>query len=133
MIDIRQITNFDLDNANEVTKSIVIGGDYLHPIDYIYKEITSEMLGSNEVFKFGYCTNSNEGMNYPIFLTVNGEETEFQIGKTGMFEITPEIFSGDIEITPKITGVRVPIGEVGAGLRVTNPIKFKLDYMFAIN
>ena len=56
MINIRQITNFDLAMAEEVPKTIKKGGDKGEIVnDYPYKVITSTMLESEDVFKFGYC------------------------------------------------------------------------------
>ena len=134
MNNICQITNFSdiISQGTDVQKTIYIGN--IKYITVLYKELSVNLLtGSNTpINKLGYICEPR-GIIFPIALEVNGEYKTFELGKTGIFEVTPEIFGGDTEIIPKITGVRVPIGELGAGFTVANPIKFKLDYMFAIN
>lgn len=126
MNNIRQITNFDLNGAIEVPKTFYDEGSK-QMITHTYKLITSIMLGSNNVFKFGYCINNNQGINYPIFLVLNGVETEFQIGKTGMFEFQPETWkdvNGDDterEATISLSSVLVP-----------KDITFCIDYCYSI-
>ena len=92
MNNLRHINNFDLTGANEVPKTILVGGDKGKTLVNVpYLVITQDMLGSGNVFKFGYCVCNNIGLGYPIFLGINGNEpVEFQIGKTGMFEFQPE-------------------------------------------
>ena len=128
MNNIRQITNFDISSANTVYKTIQKGGDSGEiAVDYPYKVITSDKLGSENVFKFGYCTNNNQGINYPIFLVLNGVETEFQIGKTGMFEFQPETWKDvngndtEREATVSLSSVLVP-----------KDITFCIDYCYSI-
>lgn len=87
MNDLKQITNYNIKNASEVEKNIVVGGQ-LPKRQFIYKVITTDMLGK-PISKFGYCCEP-VALNYPIFLTIEGEEKEFQIGKTGMLESQPE-------------------------------------------
>ena len=127
MNNIRQITNFDLEGASEVTKQIDKGGDKGETISYQYIVITSSMLGSENVFKFGYCANNNQGINYPIFLVLNGVETEFQIGKTGMFEFQPETWKDvndddtEREATVSLSSVLVP-----------KNMAFCIDYCYSV-
>lgn len=135
MNNICQITNFSdiISQGTDVQKTIYIGNTKY--ITILYKELSANLLtGSNTpINKLGYVCEPR-GIIFPIYLEVNGEYKEFELGKTGMFEVTPEIFGEEgTEIIPKITGVRVPIGELDAGFTIANPIKFKLDYMFAIN
>jgi len=129
MNNICQITNFSsiISQGTDIYKTILIGNTRY--ITILYKELSANLLTGSDapLNKLGYVCEPR-GIIFPIYLQVNGEYKEFELGKTGMFEVTPEIFGGDTEIIPKITGVRVPVGEVG-----TNPINFKLDYMFAIN
>ena len=127
MNNIRQITNYDLVGASEVTKTIQIGGDKGKTIDYQYKVITSAMLGSENVFKFGYCANSNKGIDYPIFLVLNGTETEFQLGKTGMFEFQPEQWE-DVNVPTEEQTATVSLSEA----LVPADIPFCIDYCYSI-
>ena len=127
MNNIRQITNFDLEGASEVTKQIDKGGDKGETISYQYKVITSEKLGSENVFKFGYCTNDNQGMNYPIFLTLNGVETQFQLGKTGMFEFQPEEWKDvNDDNTERIAEVAL------SQVLVPDEVPFCIDYCYSV-
>ena len=134
MNNICQITNFSniIPQGTDVQKTIYISNTKY--ITVLYKELSANLLTNSDtpINKLGYICEPR-GIIFPIALEVNGEYKTFELGKTGIFEVTPEIFGEDTEIIPKITGVRVPIGELGAGFTVANPIKFKLDYMFAIN
>lgn len=82
MSNIRQKTNFDLTGDIEIRNDIP------------YKTlIFDDDQGKTPVYKFGYCVNDNQGINYPIFIYFSendNEGKEFQIGKTGMFEIQQE-------------------------------------------
>ena len=127
MNNIKQLTNFDLDGASEVTRTIRVGGDAGYTVDYPYKVITSAMLGSENVFKFGYCTNDNEGMNYPIFLILNETETEFQIGKTGMFEFQPEEWQ-DVNVPTEEETAEVSL----SGALVPADVPFCIDYCYSV-
>lgn len=128
MNDIRQLTQVDMAGASTVPKTIDKGGDAGQTVTVDYYVITSEMLGSNNVFKMGYVANSNPARNYPIFLTLNGTETEFQLGKTGMFEFHDEVWqdvnaTGDEEFTATVSlsEVKVPAG-----------FDFCLDYCYSV-
>lgn len=127
MNNIKQITNFDLGGASEVTRTIRKGGDIGETLDYTYKVITSAMLGSDDIFKFGYCTNDNQGMNYPIFLVLNNNETEFQIGKTGMFEFQPE----EYKIVDGENEKRTAKVSLSSVLVPTN-VPFCIDYCYLV-
>ena len=146
MNNIRQITNFDLEGASEVSKTILVGGDKGKIItDCPYLVITQEMLGSGDIFKFGYCVNNNIGLGYPIFLGINGNEPiEFQIGKTGMFEFQPEewVDENDPEDTElktmqvSLTSVLVPKqswkDEDESLYGKPIPIPFVIDYCYTV-
>ena len=81
--NIKQITSHDLSSvATHTRENILIGGDIGTLKDVYYKTVTSEILGSENVFKFGFCMNSNSGIDFPIY--INGHQ--FYLGKTGMFE-----------------------------------------------
>ena len=122
MVNIRQLTNYDLKNASTVTKYFPKAGQTASRSYYV---ITQSMLGA-PVSKMGYCCET-KGIAYPVYLTINGIETEFQIGKTGMFEFQEETWrniNGDnIERTAEVfcTEVKVPVD-----------IKFTLDYCYTV-
>lgn len=127
MVNLKQITNYDVGNADEVTKAIYKGGDKGEIIGYPYKIITSAMLGSENIFKFGYCTNSNPGINYPIFLVLNGIETEFQLGKTGMFEFHPEQWR-DVNADDEERTMETYLSQVLVPANIT----FCIDYCYSV-
>ena len=123
MVNIKQLTNFDM-AGDPVIESIRKHGEATTALYYI---ITSSQLGSNAISKLGYCTEVR-GIGYPIFLTINGKKTSFEIGKTGMFEFQDEewrnINGDNIERIAQIlvSEVRVPAG-----------INFTLDYCYEAN
>ena len=82
-----QITNFDLDSASTIQKTIH-KKDTGEEVQIDYKVISLALL-KYPIFKMGYCCEM-KGTNYPIFLTTNGNEREFTIGRTGMYEFQPD-------------------------------------------
>ena len=123
MINICQITNFDLDSASTVEKVIHKGSEgSLVTADY--KIIDQSML-KQPIFKMGYCTEV-KGIGYPIFLTIEGNEKEFQIGKTGMYEFQPETY---IDINDEDSEERTAEVEV-TSIAVPAGIVFTLDYCY---
>ena len=82
---------------------------------------------SMPILKFGYICEPN-ALDIPIYITFNKESfpKEIRLGKTGMFEIQPEIFidknaeNQEIDIDFYITSVKVPKG-----------YSFSLDYITA--
>lgn len=137
MNNICQITNF----SNEVSRgdsfytTILIGNQRY--ITVLYKTLTIDILTGSPntpINKLGYICEPR-GIDYPIMIETGGQFRTFQIGKTGMFEVTTETFSEggeEVDLVPKITAIRVPIGEI-SGISVANPIKFKLDYVYSAN
>ena len=129
MNNIKQLTNFDIQNATEVRKRILKGGDLgeeiPYPPGYPYLTITQAMLGA-PIFKMGYCCEV-KGINYPIFLTVNNIEHEFQIGKTGMFEFQPETWK-DINVSEEEYETNIKVTQI----LVPKDIKFVLDYTYEV-
>ncbi len=122
MNNIRQKTNFDLTGGEE--KTVRVGGDKGETRTLTYKSILFE----SNVFKLGYCTNDNEGMNYPIFLVfLTGEEKEFQIGKTGMFEFQPEEWR-DVNADDTERTAEVFVTE----LKVFEDVPFVVDYCYSV-
>ena len=126
MNNIKQLTNFGVTECSKITKNIFKNGtDSRVPHEYYI--VNSSFLGSDTITKLGYCANNNEGINYPIFLTINGIETEFQLGKTGMFEFQEEewrdVNADDTEriANPSVSQVLVP-----------TEVSFVLDYCYPI-
>ena len=125
MNNIKQLTNFDIQNATIKEKEIYKGGDLGEEISYPYLTITQAMLGA-PIFKMGYCCEV-KGINYPIFLTVNNIEHEFQIGKTGMFEFQPETWK-DINVSEEEYETNITVTQI----LVPKDIKFVLDYTYEV-
>lgn len=130
MNNIRQLTNFDLINAEEESKAIIKGGV---EITHTYKHITSSIFGSDSVFKFGYCANNNEGMNYPIFIKLKGEGDfrTIYLGKTGMYEFQTEnwkdVNSSDEEEQEGLEAI-VYLSEA----LVPTEVNFCIDYCYSV-
>ena len=89
-LNIKQYSNF----SDKVKNGTVTDG-------YIELEL-------GNVIKFGY-TCEEKGMEYPIYLKMNGVYEKFKIGKTNIFEISTDV---------GITHVKVPVN-----------IKFTVDYI----
>lgn len=123
MNNIRQKTNFDL--SGEIIKKRI------HSHEQILDDVPYRMIEFEQpVFKLGYCTNDNEGMNYPIFLEINEQGAdfqEFQIGKTGMFEFQEEEWL-DVNADNIERIASVFINKV----LVPDNVPFVLDYCFSV-
>ena len=126
MKNITQITNFDLASVSTVSKVIHKGGEGTR-VSKPYKIVPQSYI-PHSIIKLGYCVES-KGIDLPIFLTVNGTEKEFQIGKTGMYEFQPETWknindddSEEQTIEVEVTGIAVPAN-----------IVFTLDYCYYTN
>ena len=134
MYNIKQLTNFDVaDNSSEMR------GIFRGPvaINHLYRIIPySQLLGIDnnpndiiiDISKMGYCTNDNEGKDYPIFITFeDGTERTFYIGKTGIFEFQPEewrdINDDDTERTATVSVKQV---------LVPDGVPFVLDYCYLV-
>lgn len=143
MYNIKQITNFDIIDTPEITKSVIAGGDIGYDKhgykNVIYKIISSALL-KKDINKFGYCCES-KAIQYPIFLTINGIEKEFQIGKTGMFELQPETWknvndeeSQEEESNVLVSEIKVPWKwEEEPEVNNYQGYNFKLDFIYQIN
>ena len=126
MNDIKQLTNFDVTDCTKILKTI-FKSEQEPRVSHEYYVVPPSKLGSDTITKLGYCANDNEGIHYPIFLTVNEVETEFQLGKTGMFEFQEETWrdvnADDTEriANPSISQILVP-----------TKVSFVLDYCYPI-
>ena len=133
MYDIKQIANFDFNSSpitsfytiTDTSHTITIGGNIILE-DFPYKRITF----NKDIPKFGYCCEP-KALSYPIFINSKGnnEFKEFQIGKTGMFEIQPETWydinddeSYEQETEVLVSGIDIPYG-----------FNFKFDYIYPDN
>lgn len=89
-LNIKQITNF-----SKVVQEAEVIDNYFE-------------LDLGQVVKFGYICEI-KGIIHPIYLKMDGEYVQFNMGKTGIFEITTDV---------EITGIKVPVG-----------ISFTIDYI----
>ena len=89
-LNIKQITNF-----SSIIREAEVVDNYIE-------------LDLGHVVKFGYICET-KGLQFPIYLKIDGDYVEFKMGKTGMFEINTDI---------DITGIKVPHG-----------ISFTIDYI----
>lgn len=132
-INIAQITNYDLENVSEEKlKTVHIGGDKGSNREVIYKVLPAVYLHF-PIHKIGYCCESR-AIQYPIFIN----EKEFQIGKTGMFEIQPEelkiLNSSETEpIEVNINSIWVPWYDNSIKEPESNGFKFTFDFMYETN
>lgn len=148
MYNIKQITNFDIKDAATVIKQVVAGGDVgydVHGYKIVEYKTVSQTYLKNNIPKLGYCCEP-KAIQYPIFLTINGQEEEFQIGKTGMFEMQPETWINVNAHEPEINESNVLVTEIKVPWRwledPTDPepepadyqgYNFKLDFIYNIN
>ena len=134
MYNIKQLTNFDVKDNTTEKKTFFIGGTSVtHNYRIIpYNQLLGLVGGENDLIisinKLGYCVNSNQGINYPIYITFeDGTEETFYIGKTGIFEFQPEewtdVNDDKIERTAKVSVKRI---------LVPDNIPFVLDYCFVV-
>ena len=135
MNNISQVTNFSPEIISAETEiiTVFIGNKEYVEVEY-YVLPVSILTKSKNTFinKLGY-TCEPKGIDYPIILTSNGKTSTIHIGKTGMFEISPEIFmdindkeAEEINCIPQITEIKIPKNILGE----EKIIKFKLDYVF---
>lgn len=122
MNNIKQITNYSISNLESITKTFQKGGDAGHVVSWEYKIIPQTVL-QGTVIKLGYCC-KDIYKDFPIYLTINGVEKTFFIGKTGMFEYQPE------EWKDANTGEEKNIKVVVTEIKVPTQVEFVLDYVY---
>ena len=141
MNNIKQITNFDIKDAITVTKSVIAGGDIgydKHGRRTVEYKVLSQTYLKNNINKFGYCCEP-KAIQYPIFLTINGIEKEFQIGKTGMFELQPDTWQDVNSYNPEEQESNVVVTEIKVPWRFDENennyqgYNFKLDFVYNAN
>lgn len=135
MYNIKQLTNFDVKDNTIEEKTFFVGGETSITHNYRiipYNQLLGLVGGENDLIisinKLGYCVNSNQGINYPIYITFeDGAEETFYIGKTGIFEFQPEewtdVNDDKIERTATVSVKRI---------LVPDNVSFVLDYCFVI-
>ena len=119
MNNVKQITNYDVENLNTEIKSIVIDGV---GVSKEYKIIDEETLGGKTFQLAYYC--KDRFRKYPIYIIQNNIETRFNIGETGILEFQPEIFIEDGEEVE----AKIWISEI----KVPSDIEFTIDYYINI-
>ena len=137
MNNISQVTNFspEVTSATIETIPVFIGNKkYINVDYYVLSSLILTKSSNTPINKLGYICEP-KGIDYPIILTINRKVSTIYIGKTGIFELTPETFlnmndeeAKEIECIPKISEIKIPKSVPGE-----EPIKFKLDYVFTIN
>ena len=130
--NIRQVTNYDLDDAPTTIYTISVPeratepdaeGNY--PISFVDEEIEYKTALSNvEILKLGYCCSQN-GIIYPIFLEMDGEYIQINMGKDCMYEFQPEQWKNVNDEEPKTKTTDIIV----TGVRVPADIKFTLEYV----
>jgi len=137
MDNTRQVTNFsqEVTSATQETLSVYVDDREYMNVDYYVLPI-SILTGSSDtpINKLGYVCEP-KAFDFPIVITTGDQNRIIYLGKTGMFEVTPETFldinnkkAEEIICIPQITQIKVPKGIPGE-----SNIKFKLDYTFTIN
>ena len=130
MYNIKQITAKSLPSGYTTeTKTIHKHGTEETTAEYYVFD--SSALGDDKIMKLGYCVNDPRGINYPIFLRINGNgnETEFQIGKTGMFEFQPENYK---DVNAETIEEETAIVYVDKVCVPAEGINFCLDYCYTV-
>lgn len=130
--NIKQITNYDIKDNPITTQRVRIptrvkeDGEWkimltVEDIDYI------TAIENTNIVKFGYNCEAS-AILYPIFLQINGEYKEFQVGKNGMYEFQPEFFKNINEPNAEEEHIVVPV----TGIRVPAGYKLNIDYVIPV-
>jgi hypothetical protein len=123
-MNIAQITNYDLAGSTSIQKTIEIYRG--EEEGWVSESYTYKIYNfSHDIFKLGYCCEV-KGISYPIFLTINGKETKFEIGKTGMFEFQPEEWYDINAEEPEERTAEV----FATSIKVPDEIEFVLDFCY---
>lgn len=132
--NIKQVTNYDIQDAATIQKTITVPsrvpdgkGGYKIIDTYVTVDYKTALDGVN-ILKMGYCCEP-KGIDYPIYLQMNGSYQEFKVGRDGIYEMQPENWQNVNLLDPieKITNVII------TGVRVPANIEFTLDYVVSIN
>ena len=140
--NIKQLTLADMTEAETRERTVHIGGEKGRDVILDYYIITNAMLQKTSssgttvyITKLGFCANSNEGKDYPIYLYFDGDSsnpTQIYLGKDGMYEFQNEMWKDinseegspeqeEQEMKVNLTSLEVPIS-----------FDFCLDYCYLI-
>lgn len=121
--NLKQITNF---TAEELKEQDAI--DIVNDGEWEYYKFTTTHFGNLPMLKFGYICEPN-AFNIPIYITFAGytEPNKFTLGKTGIFEIQPEIFIDKNSAEQLEENIKFEITE----LRIPTGFSFSIDYITA--
>ena len=116
--NVEQITNFDIQNEDAPTFEI-------NGVEYV------QYTFPKPICKLGYCCEP-KGIGQTIYLYSEDDEVKgkpFIIGKTGMFEVQPELISkmGEDNIMEQVE-IKVNMKKID----LPKHIKFTLDYAYGI-
>lgn len=132
--NIKQVTNYDIQDAAIIQKIVSIpsrvsdgNGGYTIVNTDVTVDYKTAVDGVN-ILKMGYCCEP-KGIDYPIYLQMNGSYKEFKVGRDGMYEMQPENWQNVnlSDPTEKTTDIII------TGVRVPANIEFTLDYVVSIN
>lgn len=131
LYNLRQLTNFDVQNYPSAGQHKVAQVEDSIPVDYVHIDF------DKNVVKLGYCCEPR-GIGYPIILYFENHSSTFEIGKTGMFEVQIENFkqlknfqsideNGAIE---QYDNINVQVNIIG--IDVPKDFNFVLDYAYPV-
>lgn len=124
LYNVKQLTNFDIQNYPNAGKHKILYNEDSIAVDYVH--IDFEKI----VSKLGYCCEPR-AIGYPIILYFdNNLSDEFEIGKTGMFEVQVETFQNKNEETEEISNIDIQINITG--IDVPKVFNFVLDYTYPV-
>lgn len=98
------------------SKLVKVGGEMGRSVTADYYKFSTGWhanLGFGKIIKLGYCSNDNEGKDFPIFIKFQNDDSEKMIypSKEGMYEFQPETWRGEtIEVESEIEYILVPMG-----------------------
>lgn len=122
--NIKQLTNFDIQNYPVIGQHKTNVADS-KSIDYVHIDF------DKAVSKLGYCCESRL-IGYPIILYFDKTKENFEkieIGKEGIFEVQPEIFT-DQDENNKIENLTIKVDIFG--IDVPKDFDFILDYAYSV-
>lgn len=125
LYNLRQLTNFDIQEGyvNAGQHKVLYVEDSI-PVDYVHIDF------EKPVSKLGYCCEPR-AIGYPIILYFdNNKQDEFEIGKTGMFEVQIETFRNKDKKTEKINNIDIQINITG--IDIPKDFNFVLDYAYPV-
>lgn len=126
--NIRQITNFSDEYAAAGTTQHVVYIGNTHSETKEYKILTNTLLTKSnliKVLKLGYVCEP-KGIDYPIYMRIEGDLRPYYLGKNGIYEFQPEDFEDINNPEEETKECIVYCSEV----QIPTDIVFKLDYVY---